>query len=199
MKKIFSLLFSSLLFFAACNDKTKKSGEDGGTATVAQNSDYPITMDGIGPIKVSMSQEELEKLLNQKVPLANLTDTVSGSWEDSATIKYKEAELRLGFVRTYMANDSFYMRVTGIKTSSPLCKTTNGLGIGSGKQQIIDAYESYLLFMAPEYEDTTYATRSKTRYSIKVRETYEGGQLVFYLTNNKVTAIEASTFYDDSE
>lgn len=188
------LLLPLLFFFVACNNK-----QDDKKINTNENTDYLITMEGIGAIKTGMPQHELEKLLNKPIPLSNPTDTISGSWEDSAIVKYKEAEFNLGFVRSYTDNDSFYMRVTGMKTSSYLCKTNNGIGIGSSKQQIIDAFENYMILMAPEYEDTTYTTRSKTRYSIKVRESYEGGQIIFYLTNNKVSAIEVGSFYDDSE
>ena len=188
------LLLPVLIFLTACNSKQNDK-----KITKNENTEYTVSLEGIGAVKTSMSQEELEKLLNKKIPLANLTDTVSGSWEDSAIIKYKDAELNLGFVRTYMNNDSFYMRITGMKTSNTLCKTLNGIGIGSSKQQIIDAFENYFLVMAPEYEDTTYTNRSKTLYYIKVREGYEGGQMVFYLNNNKVTAIEVGAFYDDAE
>lgn len=188
------LLLPLLFFFVACNSK-----QDDKKISTNENTDYLITMEGIGAIKTGMPQHELEKLLNKPIPLSNPTDTISGSWEDSAVVKYKEAEFNLGFVRSYTDNDSFYMRVTGMKTSSDLCKTNNGIGIGSSKQQIIDAFENYMILMAPEYEDTTYTTRSKTRYSIKVRESYEGGQIIFYLTNNKVSAIEVGSFYDDSE
>lgn len=191
MKKIL-LLF--LIFIVACKNKVddKKNNTN-------ENNDYLITMEGIGAIKTGMPHQELEKLLNKEIPLSNSTDTISGSWEDSAVVQYKEAELNLGFVRNYTENDSFYMQVTGMKTSSSLCKTNNGIGIGSNKQEIIDAFENYLLLMAPEFEDTTYTSRSKTRYYIKVRKNYEGGQMIFYLTNNKVTAIEVGSFYDDSE
>lgn len=185
------LLLPFLVLLAACGSKQNDKKNE--------NTDYLVTLDGIGPVKVSMTQEEIGKLLNQKVPLSNPTDTVSGSWEDSATIKYKDAEIKLSFVRTYMSEDIFYMRITGMKTSNPLCKTEKGIGIGAGKQQIIDAFENYLLILTPEYEDTTYTTRSKTRYSINVREDWEGKEIIFYLKDNKVFSIEVSSHHDDSE
>ncbi len=87
-----------------------------------QKNDYLVSMDGIGAIKIGMSHEELEKLLNKKIPLINPRDTSSGSWQDSAIIKYKSIQLNLDFQRTYKEDNSFYMRVTGMRTSHPLCK-----------------------------------------------------------------------------
>ncbi len=190
------LLLPYLFLLAACGGKKedKKPVQN-------ENTDYLVSLDGIGLVKTSMTQEELEKMLNKKVPLTNPTDTVSGSWSDSAVVRYKDAELRMGFVRTYayMKRDSFHMRVTGMMTSSPLCKTAGGIGIGASKQEIIDAFDNYLLFMEPDYADDTYTTRSKTLYLVKVREGREGPQIIFYLKDNKVYSIEVGSFYDDSE
>jgi hypothetical protein len=186
------LLPALLIVLAACGSKNDQPDKN-------VNTDYLVSLDGIGPVKTEMSQDELEKLLNKKIPLTNPRDTISGSWMDSAFIKYKEADIRLTFVRTYTANDSFYMRMIDMETRSPLCKTKNGIGIGSSKQQIINAFEDLMLFMEPDFEDTTYTTRSKTLYSIKARENREGREIAFYLKDNKVYAIIVGSFHDDSE
>ncbi len=188
------LLLPVLIFFIACNSKQadKKIGKN-------ENTDYLVTLEGIGSVKTEMSQQELEKLLNKNVPLTNPTDTASGSWQDTATIHYKEAEIKLDFVRTYAytAKDSFHMRVTRMTTNSELCKTIGGVGIGASKQEIIDAFDGYRLFLEPGYDNDT--LRSKTLYSVKVRESREGPQIVFYLKNNKVYSIEVGSFFDDAE
>lgn len=189
------LLFPFLIFIVAC------SGNNNQPDTKTENTDYLITLDGMGAVKTEMKQEEIEKLLNKKISLTNPTDTVSGSWQDSAFIKYKEADIRLTFVRTYAYSDvdSFHMRITDLQTSSPLWKTKNGIGVGSTKQQIIDAFEDNLLILEPDYADTTYTARSKTNYTIKVREDREGREMIFYLKDKKVYAIRVGSFYDDSE
>lgn len=189
------LLLPFLIFLVACGSKKDQP------ATTNENTDYLVTLDGIGPIKTGMSQEELEKVLNKKVPLTNLTDTISGSWVDSARVQYKDADINLSFVRTQtMTIDSYYLRIDGMETSNPLWKTKEGVGIGSSKQQIIDAFfDGHLLFMGPEYADTTYTTKSKTNYTITVREDREGREIIFYLKDNKVNAIKVGSFYDDEE
>lgn len=189
MRKLLPVL---LIVLVACSSKNDQPDKN-------VNTDYLVSLDGIGPVKTGISQDELEKLLNKKIPLTNPRDTISGSWQDSAFIKYKEADLRLTFVRNYDVADSFYMRITEVQTSSPLCKTKSGIGIGSNKQQIIGAFEDHMLFMEPDFDDTTYTTRSKTLYSIKAREAREGREIVFYLKDNKVYAIKVDSFYDDSE
>jgi hypothetical protein len=190
MRKLLPFL---LIVLAACGSKDDQPDKKNA------NTDYLVSLDGIGPVHTGMSQDELEKLLNKKIPLTNPRDTISGSWQDSAFIKYKEADLRLTFERSYVKDDSFYMRVTDMQTGSPLCQTKNGIGIGSNKLQIIGAFEDHMLFMEPGFEDTTYTTRSKTLYTIKAREAREGREIVFYLKDNKVYAIKVGYFYDDAE
>jgi hypothetical protein len=155
------------------------------TKANAQNNDYTVSMKGIGPIKIDMPQDELEKILNKKIPLTNPWDTISGAWYDSAKIKYKNIRLRLDFQRTYTDDKNFYMRVTGMQTSSPLCKTRSGIGIGSDKLKIIAAYEDNMLIV--------------TRESVTVRDNEEKRMIVFHMNNKKVVLIEPTTYFSDSE
>lgn len=198
MRRFSFLLF--LIVLIACKPKQDAQKKD-----QPENTDYLVSLDGIGPVKTGMSQEELEKILGQKIPLTNPTDSISGSWMDSTTIRYKDAELKLSFVRTYAYDkpDSFHMRLNDITTNSPLVKTAGGIGIGSTKKEIVEAFDQYRLYMAPEFvmpNDTTWE-RSKTLYSISVREAREGAQIVFHinLKDKKVYSIEVGTYYDDQE
>ena len=192
------LLFLFLLFLAACGSKQ----EDKKQAKI-ENTDYLVSLDGIGPVKTGMTQTELEKLIQKKIPLTNPTDTISGSWMDTAIIKFKDVELDLDFVRTYAYTkpDSFHMRVNRITTSNERFKTAGGAGIGSTKKQVIDAFDNYRLYIGPQsimINDTTWGL-SKTLYLISVREDREGPEIVFFLKDNKVYSIEVGTFYDDQE
>ena len=188
------LLFPFLLLLASCAGKKEEN-----KLVKNENKDYLVSFGGIGNITTDMNQHDLEKLLNQKIPLTNPTDTISGSWTDSARIKYKEGELNLTFVRSYMDVDSFHMRLSGIKTKDEIFKTAEGLGVGSTKQQIIDTYTQHTVILSPDYADTTYTTFSKSLHSINVRQSWEGAEIVFYLKDNKVYAIQVGTFYDDQE
>ena len=183
-----------LLLLAACGQQssTSPTGKN-------ENTDYLVSLEGIGPVKTGMSQAQLEQLLGKKIPLTNPTDTISGSWMDSARVQYKEAELALSFVRSYAYEkpDSFHMRVESLLTRSPLCTTAEGIGIGSTRQQVLRAFENNTIYMGPEYDNDT--TVSKTRFLIHVREFREGPQIVFHLLENKVVAIEVGSYYDDEE
>lgn len=73
MKKIYFLFVCGLLFFAACNNKKDKQPEnDKTTAKIPQNTDYLVTLEGIGLVKTAMAQAEVEQLLNKKFHLPTL-------------------------------------------------------------------------------------------------------------------------------
>ena len=168
------------------------------TNVTAQNKDYIISTNGLGAIRLDMTQAELEKVLAKKVPLTNPWDTISGSWQDSAKIWYKDIDVDLRFQRTYIKEDSFFMRVIGIKVNSPLCKTKDGIGIGSGKLQVIAAFEGYYIDISPDYnEDRT--TKSKTASTISIRKESEGNTIWFNLVNKKVVSFEIFPVFDDEE
>lgn len=188
------LMLPFLFLLAACAGKPEEKN-----LPSAPSNGLLLDMEGLGAIKIGMSQAELEKLLGETVPLTNPTDTSTRSWQDTATIQYQQAAILLDFQRTYASEDSFYMRVIRLRTSSPLCKSRNGIGIGSGRQEIVDAFETEKIYMYPEFENDTSMVRSKILSTIKVRKDREGPEIVFFLKNKKVYAMEAGTFYDDEE
>ena len=165
----------------------------------AQNNDYIISMDGIGAIKLGMSQPELEKLLNKKIPLTNPTDSVSGSWQDSAKINYKGMNLELDFQRNYFAPDTFNMIIIGIRTSSPLCKTKNGIGIGTDKLKIIAAYEDHFLTIEPGFVNYYYTEPSKTKSTVSILDDSRHTMIRFFLFNKKLVSFLVKTSFSDSE
>ncbi len=181
MKKIFFILFIAFV--------AKGS---------AQNKDYVIDMNGIGALKIGMSQAQIEKMLKQKFVLKNALDTAV-SWQDSATAKYKNINVLLWFQRQYTADDIYYMYLIGLKTSSPLCKTVPGIGVGADKLKVIAAYKGANVSMGPEYEDETYTKKSKTRYLVHVGNKSGDRAIVFYLRNKKVQAIQVKTVFSDEE
>jgi len=58
LKRLFLLLFIAFAF-----------------GSTAQKKDYVIDMNGIGALKIGMHQDEIEKMLKQKLTLKNALDT----------------------------------------------------------------------------------------------------------------------------
>jgi hypothetical protein len=174
MKKIFFLL---LFAFA--------------TRVTAQSNDYLVTMKGIGALKIGTRQADIEKVIGKKITLKNLLNKEEG-YADTIKAKYKNIDVLLYLERQYTSDEKSEIVLQGIKTSSPLCKTNAGIGIGDDKMKIISVYENNTLYIWPDYTDDTYTTRSKTKSVINVSADNSDNAITFYLTNKKVTSVEVS-------
>ncbi len=53
--------------------------------------------------------------------------------------------------------------------------------------------------MGPEFEDEDFTKKSKTKYLINVNNNNGDRQIVFYLNNKEVVAIEVKTVFSDEE
>lgn len=191
MRSLFIPLFSVLVLLS-CNSKNKKSGSKE-PGKKPGSSEYTISKDGIGELKIGMTQAELEKLLNQKLAMKHAADMEA--WGDTVMVKYKEIEVSLYFERQYNEDEDVkIMQLSAIETSSPLCKDANGLGIGDERTAVLSAFEDNPINMGPEYEqvnDSTWAP-SKTKYSINVKDDKWDRELIFHLVNKKVASLQAS-------
>jgi len=187
MKKIL-LFLAGGAFIISCNQKNKEQAPTN-TGKKNENTAYIITKDGIGEIKIGMTQAELEKTLQQKLKLVHANDS-GESWLDTATARYRDIDLSLYFERQYSEKDLYIMQLIGVATTSPLCKTVTGLGIGSEKKAILDTYDDDPITMGPAYEmvnDTT-SLPSKSKFDIYVNDEGWDKHLVFRLVSKKVVA-----------
>ena len=136
--------------------------------------------------------------LSQQFNFNSIKDS-AGYWQDTVKAKYKEIEVSLYFERQYVDEENSIMQLAGIETSSTLCKTASGIGIGDEKSTIISAYDDNPIYMGPEFEqvnDTTWLP-SKTKYNINVKDDKYDKELIFHLLNKKVVALEAAIIMGD--
>lgn len=194
MRKIL-LFFLAIAVLESCGSKDNSTSSGKKPAEAA----HTISKDGIGDIKIGMSQEELEKVLNQKLAMRHANDT-GEVWSDTATVKYKDMDLSLYFQMIYHETArTEMMQLSGVETGSPLCKTATGLGVGDNRAAILAAYEDNPIDMGPENEmvnDTTWVL-SKTKYIIYVKDDKWDKELIFRLVNKKVASLEASLLLGD--
>lgn len=186
MKNLFCFFLAAFLF-VSCSSKDKKQ-----TKKKVENNEYTISKDGIGGLKIGMTQPEAEKLLNQKFDFNAMKDS-AGYWNDTVKTKYKDIEVSLYFERQYIDENNGIMQISGMETTSPLCKTSSGLGVGDEKLTILSDYEENPIDMGPDWEavnDTTWAM-SKTKYSINVKDDKWDRALIFHLVNKKVVSVQA--------
>jgi hypothetical protein len=189
MKNSLLLLVTVLLLAACKNDDKQKSS----TQTDKKvSSEYLISKEGIGELKIGMTRTELEKLLKQSLVMKHANDT-GEVWSDTATVTYAKMEVTLYFQKMYSETPTDEMELFGLSTSSPLCKTATGLGVGDDRNAVLAAYEDSPITMGPEnimLNDTTWGF-SKTNYNIYVSDDKWDKQLSFLLVNKKVATLEA--------
>lgn len=190
-----NLLFFLLLPFTffSCKQKDKKDPDK-----KTENTGYTISKDGIGELKIGMTQTEVETLLNEHFDFNAMKDS-AGYWTDTVKTKYKDMDVTLYFERLYIDDDSSTMQLSGLETSSSLCKTGTGIGIGDEKSSILPDYEDNPIDMGPEWvavNDSTWEL-SKTKYAIHVKDDKWDRELIFHLVNKKVASLEAAIIMGD--
>lgn len=158
-----------------------------------QNPNYILSLEGIGPLKLGMTLADLEKLLQTKITL-KVIDVDSVVLVETIKTKYKGINVEIDLIK--LQGDP---SVDGIRTSSPLVKTMAGIGIGSTKLQIINAYENYHVDARPEFEDGDKLQKSKIKSTVTIKEDTEGYAIMFNLVNNKVVSFYIFPNYDDEE
>ena len=159
------------------------------TTAAAQNTDYIVSMTGIGSLKIGMKKAALEKVLGKKIILKYLSDKDSG-YADTIKTKYKSIDVILYLGKQYLDENKEEIVLTGIRSGSALCKTKAGIGIGDDKMKVINVYENNMLNIWPDFEDDTYTKRSKTKSVINVSADDSDNTIVIYLVNKKVVAFE---------
>ncbi|HEY6063191.1 MAG TPA: hypothetical protein VIV35_06255 [Chitinophagaceae bacterium] len=196
MRSLFILSFLGFALFS-CNQK-KQSSNSNQPDKKNENTGYTISKDGIGELKIGMTQTEVEKLLGQQFNFHAMKDS-AGWWQDTVKAKYKEIDVSLYFERQYIDDDSTMMQLAGVETSNPLCKTGSGIGIGDEKPTIISAYDDNPIDMGPEFEPVNDSTwlPSKTKYNINVKDDKYDRELIFHLLNKKVVSLQAAMIMGD--
>lgn len=174
------------------------------TCVTAQDKSYLISMRGLGELKLGMSQAAIEKLLNKKIEMPNQLDTLSMFYQDTARLTYKGIPVQLEFDRSYTGPNKYYMRLIGIRASSPLCKTASGIGIGSDKQKIITAYNNYSLYIQPGYANYYETEKGEGKSTVIVKDdaaTVMNGSnaytMMFFLLNKKLVSFELKAVLRD--
>lgn len=182
MKRTLFLIWGLLVMLLyGCNTKTSKAEP--------QNINYPISMNSFDSLELGMTKAELEAMMDTTFKLQHIK--VDGGPYDTIRTSYKGADV---MIYLYESDDKTIATVYGIRSSDPSFRTKDGIGVGTEKAKVIDAYENHTKYIAPEYE--TYPVRSKIKSLIAVMDTVESRALLFHIINRKVSSVEVSSYYE---
>lgn len=200
MRKIcfWALTVSLTVGLYSCKQKTAGANSDNKTELPDVPKEFLVTEQGIDQLRIGMTLDESKKILGQDIPLTNADDDIS--WMDTVYATYNKIPMEIFYERQYNndIDDSFTKVIAGFRVKSELCKTEKGIGVGSEKMDIINKYDGYVMNIYPEFEDTTYTTRSKTKSIINVSRGEDTvNMLIFSLDRNRVSAVELSRFFGE--
>ena len=180
MRKNLFILGLATAFFLSC-------GNNSTTNEKVQNNNYLVTMEGIDSLKLGMTRAELEKVLKTKLRPSKPAEYYI---PDTIEIKYMDMDM---FLFLDGSSDST-ATLRGIQTSNASCKTASGIGVGSDKMKVIEAYDDFTKYVAPEYE--VYPVSSATRSAVAVMDTFNTNAIIFHILNKKVASIEVQSYYE---
>jgi len=141
----------------------------------------------IGPFKIFMSKTEAEKIAGTKL---------YAEGDKKNNVKYNGETIQIDIFDQYVneANPSV-PSVSYMTTTSKKFKTKSGIGIGSTRDDLINAYRNYSSFsVRPEWDDTMQKPVKDAGY-FTLEDSQAGTQLTFKLVNN--TVVEISVYLNE--
>jgi len=158
------------------------------TGSYAQQT-YSVTMNGIGPFKLNMKKAEVEKILGKEIKLKNL---LKEDWNyDTLSYEYNSIPFSFVFDRQSIDEKNYDVILREVNSNATALKTPSGITIGDDKIKIVNTYETYTIWIVPDYEND-YTTRSKTKSSIWVQGDDTGNTIIFHMYMNKVESISVT-------
>jgi hypothetical protein len=91
-------------------------------------------------------------------------------------------------------DDKASATLRGVETSSAACKTAAGIGMGSDKMSVINAYTEYVKYVAPEYDP--YPVRSSTKSAVAVMDSMQSRAMLFHIAGKKVVSVEVQSYFE---
>ena len=136
----------------------------------------------IGPFKVFMPKAEAETIAGVK-----LSNNANG--EKKNMVKYNGETIQIDIFDNYIneANPSV-PSVTYMTTKSKKFKTKSGIGVGSTRDDLINAYRNYPNFsVRQDWDDNSKPIKDSGYFTLE--DSQAGTQLSFKFVNNIVTEI----------
>ncbi|AZA79451.1 hypothetical protein EG347_19065 [Chryseobacterium sp. G0186] len=164
MKKIISLFLLVLTF-----------------GSMAAQENFELSTLRIGPFKIFMEKSEAEKIAGAKLKISD--------GEQKNVVKYNGETINIEVFQGYGGEAKpDAVTIAGMTTTSKKFKTKSGMGVGSTRDELINAYKNYPTFsVRPDMDNNGKRIKDAGYFNI---EDYDAGtQLTFKFVNNIVTEI----------
>lgn len=148
---------------------------------------FEITTLRIGPINLKMKVEEAEKIAGKKLKVDN------DNYENTNQVNYKGETISIYMYESSEAGKT-HRNIGNISTKSPKFKTKRGMGVGSTKKQLIEAYKDYPDFsLSKSWDDDGKVSKTDSFFSLTDNDA--STILSFEMKNDVV--IQVAVYYND--
>jgi hypothetical protein len=110
-------------------------------------------------------------------------------------VKYAGEVVEITINKDYENQDKEAYNIYTLSTKSKKFRTKSGMGVGSTKEQLLDAYKNYPNFSVNQMWDEKTEKFSTTKSNFILTDNDAGTMLSFTLINN--TVVEVSVFYNE--
>lgn len=155
------------------------------TAVNAQDN-FDLSTLRIGPFHLKMDLKEADKIAGRKIK--------STDYNSPEKINYKGETVQM-YVYSYTDEKNIEVRTVGnITTRSSKFRTKSGMGVGSTRDQLINAYRNFPSFSVyPEWDDNGKSSKTVSYFVLTDRDA--GSTLSFKLVNN--ITVEVSVYHNE--
>ena len=146
---------------------------------------YDLSTLRIGPFKYGMKETDMRKVANTK--FNNGKDKYGN---EVAIANYNGEKIEIALSQIYAGeNQPSAIGIYNLTTKSPKFKTKSGIGVGSTKDQLLDAYRNYPNYSVNQMWDEKTSKKSTTESSFTLSDSDSNTELFFRMINNVVTEV----------
>ena len=160
-----------------------------GTFTFGQEN-FDLSTLRIGDFTINMKDKAVEKISKSKL----ISFTGQDDWNKTNKVKYAGEIIEIVVSQSYDEqgqNDGGY-QIYSLMTKSKKFRTKSGMGVGSTKDEIFEAYKNYPNFSISQSWDEKTEKMSKTKSVLSLQDNDAQTYLSFIMENKIVTEIYVS-------
>ncbi|MDP2453578.1 MULTISPECIES: hypothetical protein [unclassified Kaistella] len=160
--------------------------------TFAQDN-FDLSTLRIGPYTVFMKNKDVEKFSKSKLTSFMGDD----DYMKTNKVNYLGEVIEISIMQNYddQGQNTGGYQIYSLMTKSKKFRTKSGMGVGSTKDQLIDAYRNYPNFSVAQMWDEKTEKISTTKSTFTLTDNDAGTLLSFIMINNVVT--EVSVFMNE--
>ena len=161
-----------------------------GTTYTFGQENFDVSTLRIGDFTINMKDKAVEKISKSKL----ISFTSQDDWNKTNKVKYAGEIIEIVVSQSYDEqgqNDGGY-QIYSLMTKSKKFRTKSGMGVGSTKDELFEAYKNYPNFSISQSWDEKTEKISKTKSVLSLQDNDAQTYLSFIMDNNVVTEIYVS-------